>query len=252
MEYITLLSNVLLAILTAFYVCFTYNLVRQAKKSNEHAQESFERQIRLANYPHLTCSAVLDGKEVKLAFRNSSSCPALDVDILALSSYSYSDMSVENFIVNHVKPDSDFKKRLYDDPEETFYSVYDHVVYSEFESNKKVSMNLVSPFAASCIHVLLQFRDISGINYARVYWFFWESQRGEERFRLGDIDPKCISPTPRIDFDQKLSLVTDGGENPEKYIGKDFVSVWGSSIPSGHLLNSYRGVEDRGVWEDIG
>ncbi len=252
MEIIAIISNLVLAILTGVYVWLTHRLVRQATIANQQTQEAFRRQFQLATYPHLTCS-VQRGREGKteIVLRNSGSLPAVDTDILLLATYYREPLDASAFIQQFVKSDSEYKKRLFDG-EDGMYSVYNHIAYSEVPQGKQVTFNVQAPVLPDLIYVLLQFRDITGVNYARTYWFFGkEGGKQLNRFRLGNVTPHTISVAPRIDFDLGLELVSKDGSDVSKIIDDGFISAWRGSIPSGHLKGDYSGVEDVGTWTDI-
>jgi hypothetical protein len=253
MTAVSIITSLVLAILTGFYVWLTHRLVRQATIANQQTQDAFRRQFQLATYPLLTCSVQRDAdNRTKIVLRNSGSLPATDTDILALAGYLPDPLDASAFVQKFIESDSPYKKRLFDG-EEGMYSVYDRIVYSEVPQSKQVVVYLQVPVPPDVVYVLLQFRDITGVNYAKVYWFFRHVDEHPDgsRFRLGSIDPQTIMITPRVNFNEHLELFTEDGSDVSTITGKDFVSAWQASIPCGYLKGSYLGVEDRGTWTDI-
>ena len=99
------------------------------------------------------------------------------------------------------------------------------------------------------VYVLLQFRDLTGLNYAKVYWFFEEEHVEGSRFRLGSMLPHSITTSRRINYNEHLELLYDDAS--PALIDDGFLEAWKSAIPCGYLKVGYRGVEDRGTWTEI-
>jgi hypothetical protein len=110
-------------------------------------------------------------------------------------------------------------------------------------------VELDSPECTDCLYILLQYRDASGTNFSFVYWLFKEVH--DAIYRIADMAPAQASPSPRVLFDESHHLVVEGGQPLPEHIGKDFISIWDHSIPSGFLVKSRASVEDRGEWSDI-
>lgn len=221
-------SSLLLAGLTAAYVVITAKLLEESRRANEVNQESFRRQLQFALLPHVSCTARLgDEEEVLLTVQNPGSMPANDVDILAVASYLESDITPESFIGRYVEKESDQKKRLFEN-EDGFFGVYDHIVYFSMPQHKQVTVTLHLPLPTEFLWVLLQFRDVVGTNYHRLFWFFAEHENsGSSRFRLGGVDPQAVESHSRVTFktSQDLKLVTDDGSPLPEYVVAEFVPL---------------------------
>jgi hypothetical protein len=251
MDAVAVTANLVLAALTAFYVYFTYKLLRQAIRANQLSQQAFERQFQLATYPRINCRAHLKGGRAVLTVENLGSFLSRDVDVLILGLYPEDDMPASQFVAEYVREDSGFQRRLFGG-EEGFYGVYDHLLYPVAAERTRVVATLQFPMPPKQLTLLLQFRDITGTNYYNVYWFFLEGETTDEgRFRLGGLSPSTIAQAPRVSFDEHLNLRGEAGSPLREDVVNDFEPVWRCSIPCGHLRGDYAGVEDRGEWQPL-
>ena len=259
MEVIAVSTSMLLAILTAIYVILTYRLVRESKRTNDISREASDRtreaanrQFQLATFPYVHCVATYERDKIILTIQNLGSIPASDVDVLAVASYSEHELQPQKFIDLYVDKESTLNSRLFEGDE--FYGVYDHMLYYLMPPNIQVKVPLHLPIPTDFVHVLLQFRDIVGVNYYRLYWFFAQREdHRRQRFQSGSVEPQTIELCDRIVFDtsDNLALKTEDGSPLPKEVQGEFLSQWNASIPSGYTGGSYPGVEDRGRWENL-
>jgi hypothetical protein len=117
---------------------------------------------------------------------------------------------------------------------------------------RKVTAEVALPTAPDGAYCLLEYRDLSGTNYSQVYWFYARERDGEIGFHLGDIEPRVITPSPRIEFNfSEMRKIRPEGDGPlPKHIAHEFEDHWLHSIPSGRTYFANFDVEDRGKWSD--
>jgi hypothetical protein len=251
MESITIIANILLAILTGLYVALTYRLVNETRRATEQTRALFEKQFFLSTLPHLHISISYDGTFPVVTIFNAGDMAAYDVDLLFVGYYYQGDMDIPTFMVNHVVASN--RNTILHADDEGFYGVYDHFIYPVFPQRKKVVARLDLPTPPSGITCLLQFRDLSGANYSQVYWFYDRENEKGRTFHLASIKPSIITSSPRVTFNflRERRLIAENNNALPEHIIKEFAPTWEHSIPSGYTTVTSHDVEDRGEWQDI-
>jgi hypothetical protein len=246
--------NALLVFLTGLYVVITYKLVRETRRATFLNQEISHRHLQFSAFPQLYCGATRQGSRVDLTIYNSGSVPAIDVDITVLWPLFWGNQARSEFIKTHVQPQyqEEVISEGWDEQEE--YGVYDHLVYYSFPQRRKVVVEFDQQVKFDQLVLLMQFRDVSGINYQRLYWFFDEGFKEERsRFKVGSIMPVGMVQMPRIEPSQteyRLLESEDGSPLPS-YIEKEFAPAYRMAISSGRLNKPRTWVEDPGQWYDL-
>jgi hypothetical protein len=251
MEYVAIISNALLAILTGLYVVFTYRLVNETKRANEQSRMLFEKQFLLSTLPHLHINAQNEESDAYLTIFNSGDISAFDVDVQVVGLYHVDDIDVPTFMVRFVRPEH--RREILRSDEGGFYSVFDHLYYPVFPQKRKVKAKLNLPIPPYAIYCLLQYREVSGANYSQLYHFFQSRQEDQKTYRLSSIDPQVIKSGPRIDYDSddEQGLKAEGNQLLPEYISEEFLALRKNALSSGFTGYELPDVEDRGEWHDI-
>lgn len=251
---IALLNSVLtlaLVVLTGAYVFLTHRLIMHTRAANQENIAIQTLHARLAYFPKLSCRITEFGDHIILTVSNPCDHPAYDVDVFVVLSYNQEDVDLPTFSVNHL---SDEGRRLRIDPtDEGFFGVYSVVAYADFPGRKRVEAVLDTPIVPDFVHVLIQFRDVIGYNYAQTYWFFSDAPRDPHTYKLGSLTPAVPAPIPRItrhssDFS---TLVMSDRSDVDIHVDREFTECFRASFPSGYLKDTVRDIEDRGRWHDI-
>lgn len=253
MATVTIITSVLLAALTAVYVILTKRLLDASVEANAQSKELFRNNQRLQVYPHVSCHVARSDGEPNLVLQNHSDNAAQDVDVLIIGQYSIDDMPAERFRELYVEETRGAKPEISPD-DEGFYGVYHHFIYCSAPPHRQVRAALEFPVQPDSLQVLLQFRDVLGNNYYRIYWLFTEPTV-DDRFKIGSIDPHRAKTWSRVDFDirgDSVVLVTqNGGPLPPECETSRFTQAWSHSLSSGHIVGASRQVEDPGEWSAI-
>lgn len=249
MEIVIVISNILLAILTGFYVALTYRLVQETKKANDQNRQLFQRQFLLSTLPHLHLSVFRDVDESVITIHNTGNISAYDVDLLIVGIYNEDTIDVPTFMVKYVNPK--YRETSLSANDEGFYGVYERIIYPIFPQKRKVVAPLSFLQMPDQILILLQFREVSGTNYSQVYWFTITSQKETGFYTLSSIDPNIVTPFPRVAFDKDGKLKAENGQPLAGHIIEYFEDFWNHSITAGYTLATWQGLEDRGEWKDV-
>ena len=253
-ENIALLNAVLtlaLVLLTGAYVFLTHRLIAHTKEANRENIAIQTLQARLAYFPKLSCRIVELGGRIVVTISNPCDHPAYDVEVFAIHSYDQDDVDVPTFSVNFLKEEG--RKLRVDPTDEGFYGVFDVMAYADFPGRKKVEVVLNTPIVPPYFHILIQFKDIIGYNYAQTYWFFSDTPDDPHDYKLGAMNPAVPTPIPRIDRDPNSfsTFVMKDKSKVEDYVDGEFLEFFKASFPSGYLKSATRDVEDRGRWHDL-
>jgi len=249
METTIVISNIILALLTGVYVLLTYRIVKETKRSNDQNRKFFEKQFLLTTLPHLYIT-ISKSPALAITIYNYGNIPAYDVSLWIYGLYSEDEIDIPSFIVNNVK--SEFRKTPLTVNDEGFYSVYDVIRYAIFPHKRKITASLNFLLEPFLIMILLQFREVSGINYSQVHLFVNSTKEQTDFYNLSTIKPAIITPSPRIKIDfQTHQLKTENNEPVPKHISDEFEDLINHSIPSTYTETEWLDNEDRGKWEDI-
>ena len=241
---ISALSTLTLAILTGIYVYLTRKLV---KSSNEAVRQ----QVRAMTAPYIRCYVYQSKKELRFKLSNVGNGPAYDIDLLVLGHYPEDELD-SRFIAE----DSKGNLITCELDEEEFFHVRDRIVYGYAFPRSEVDGSFDFPKRPRYLSILLQYRDISGDNFAQLFWFF-ESLAGRKKYyKLGACDPEVIQMSPRIGFEIKpRSLIVEQNQKLPKALEEargyqDFKKSFEIAVSSGHFVPRFE-VEDRGEWKSI-
>jgi hypothetical protein len=250
-EYVVIITNIVLALLMGLYVVLTYRLVNETKKVTEQNRALFERQFLLSTLPHLHISIGSDKATQAVTVYNSGEMAAYDVDLLIVATYNEDEIDIPTFMVRFVSPDH--RRFPPTATDEGFYGVYDHLVYPIFPKKRKVVAKLDTSISPGGIYCLLQFRDVSGTNYSHVYWFYEQEYEEGRIYRLGSIEPNNVTQSPRINFSfsKEKKLLAENKQPIPQYVSKEFSEFWEHSIPCGYTKTASYDVEDRGQWQEL-
>lgn len=241
-----------LVVLTGAYVFLTHRLVQETRKASQESRDLLATQSRLAFFPHISCRVLLRDGRIVIQISNPSEHPAYDADVYTIVSYSEDDIDLPTFITKYVQ--EKHKKERVALTDEGFYGVYDHFVYPDFPSRKRVEAELRVPQRPGTVYVLVQYRDLSGLNYVQTCWFFQDKLPArQEVFRLGSLSPEFPKPVPRVEreIDGDYGLKVADGSDIGAVVNSEFVDLFSSSISSGLLKGAVCEVEDRGTWSDV-
>lgn len=245
-------ATVVLVCVTAYYAYLTHWLASESKRANDFHSGAFERQLRATIYPQLFCSAQTSSGETDVTIYNAGDNPAYDVDVIAITALSSDEIPVEEFINEYVIDEyRDEENRIADRLMDGFYGVFDHFVYPVFPPHRKVVVTLDRSLPVDSIHLLLQFRDTNGGNYAHYYWLINDGGPNE-RFMLGNASPMSAMITPRIDYNAirgPMELRVEGGVVPGEF--SEIASLFAASVSSGITTAGRAGVEDPGEWSAL-
>ncbi len=250
LEIVTIISSIILTIITAVYVVLTKRLLDAARSANEQNRYLAQENQRLQLYPQMFCHAELKADEVFLCIQNLGSSAAVDVDILAVGQYFDEENPLDQFLLEYAAEDR-VRNLSLAPTDEGFYGVSSRFVYASFPPRRQVTALLQFPVCPESLYILLQFRDVLGNNYFRVYWMFINGD--DERYRIGAIDPQTAQPCPKISLesDSNRLAVEKGLPLPIQIQSSHFASAWEHSLPAGFLVGWTREVEDAGEWLDV-
>ena len=246
------ISTGVLTLITAYYAYVTHRLLHENAGANAFQREAFELQMGAALCPHLFCSIEKMKSGLSLIVVNASNRPAFDVDLLLLSVFDNDELPLSTFMDKFVKTKNKtvagIEERLADG---TFYSVFNHMVYASFPTQRQVTIRFSPPATSDQYLLLFQFRDSRGTNYGQTYWFI---SSHSNRYALGSLQPEILRPVPRLDYE-----VTDDG--PKLKVGdreripsellRDFEPMFAAGLSSGWAPAFNLGIEDPGEWTTV-
>jgi hypothetical protein len=237
------LSTLTLAILTGIYVYLTGKLV---KASNEATRQ----QVRALTAPYLRCY-VYQSKKPRFKLSNVGNGPAYDIDLLVLGHYA--EVELGSLLT---KKDSKGNSITFEPDEEGIFNIFDRIVYGYAFPKSEVDAPFAFPKHPGSLSILLQYRDISGDNFAQLLWFF-ENFSGHKRYyKLGACDPEVIQVSPRIEFESTpFKLVIKESKKLPKAFQKargyrDFERAFCFAVSSSHFVPDFE-IEDRGEWKSM-
>ena len=253
---ITGLSTFVLAVLTGFYAYFTRKLVKSSNEANQQNQQAIRDQIRVLTAPFLRCGVNRQNNNLYLKLSNIGNAPAYDIDLFVIGNYFGEEEDINQFSVKEPKRKT-IKPQL---DEEGFFHLFDRIVYGYAFPKSEVNAEFQFPKIPGSVKLLLQYRNMSGENYAQLYWFFESTSKPERYYKLGACDPVVVQISPRISFDlenesYQYKLVIENGEeippmlrNSQGY--KEFCDEFVLSVSTGHYGRRFD-IEDRGEWKNI-
>ncbi|MDQ5824299.1 MAG: hypothetical protein M3441_08815 [Chloroflexota bacterium] len=249
-EWLTLIVNTLLAVLTGVYVIVTYALVKESRRANDLNRSVTEKQLRLLTLPQLFCELTNDTRNGKtsLIISNVGNVPAFDIDIYALGAYHEDDMDIPTFMLSYAPPK--YRKEPLNANDEGFYHVRDHIIYYLFPLRKRITVELLMPTVPHFMYILLQYKELLGANYVQVYYF----GMGDGTYRLVKLAPPLPTLSERIDYkyeSKQLLLQTENGSSLPAFLEEEFTDSFAHSIPAGFLIAGLPTTEDRGIWQDL-
>jgi hypothetical protein len=254
----TAATTLVVAVITGIYVYLTYKLLRESRKANEVNSSALERQFRISTLPHLYCDIKVSDSTV-LQILNVGKNPAVDVDVMTIGVIGEDELGVATLKKDYVS--KGFQDLAPTPDEEGLYGISDRVVYSVFPFGKKVEVAKYFPITPSSIWVLLQYRDIFGINYSQLYWFTLSPfSKGKTFYVLSSIAPKKLESSERVDLiiEEVADMVAGsrlgvrGGAGLPEHVKEDFLGLWSHSIGQGALVIApFEGPEGRGIWSNV-
>ena len=238
MEYISFIPNLILAVLTGFYVFLTYKLVNESRNANEINRRFTEEQVRLMTSPYIHCSISNKDEELYISLTNSSPVPAYDVDIWITGMYAFDE------IKELIKESSDGNV-IY---EEDFVYSKDRIIYPIFPNGYQVNAKLKFPIITDSLNVFIQYRDSKAENYSYDVWFIDDSDGSRKSYQIGAINP--IGNFSAVRFDTFEDLKEYDSKKYPKHID-DFVNRYKNVAYLKVPNNNEYFVEDRGEWKLI-
>jgi hypothetical protein len=223
--------------LTAAYVVYTNMLVQENRRANQQNREAVEKQFRLLTSAHLFCEVRSDGPDVVLAIYNTGNLPALDISVHVAGHYYAGDIDVPTFLATYVAREHRSKINLQG---KDIYGVQHQSSFYRLQARKKRCLRLGFPTAPIGINILLQYRDVLGINYGQHFTFFdrlaQPPEEGNDReFYLDSADPIVAAPIQRVRGWLGDEIKSENEMPLPEFIRKEFVPVWEDSIPSGYV-----------------
>jgi len=173
MEAATIITNIVLACLTAVYVILTKRLLDSNIEANSQNRALSIENHRLQVFPQISCHVEKNVDDLYIVIQNLGDNSATDVDLIFVGVYSSEDLSPEQFrdeiVVGYrgEKPEITLT-------DEGFFGIYDRIVYSTAPPNSKTKTKMLFPILPNGIYALMQFRDILGNNYYRCYWIYYD------------------------------------------------------------------------------
>lgn len=250
METLLVISNVLLTLFTAAYVILTFRILVTTNRALKSSQDEFAQTNLIGVHPFLSLALTRRRNDVYIIVRNSSDLPATDVEVTVIGTYAGEDRSVSDFKQRFVQPK--YQTEEWTPTSEDFYGVADSVIYYLFAPRQQVCAQLAFPDIPDTAYVFLQYRDVVGRNFLRIYWVFRERpQKDAETYRVGSIDPASLIPMPRVeDFrDSKVPSLLKGLIAAKPLT--DAIDMYNHSIAAGFTIAPYAGPEDRGEWSGL-
>lgn len=242
--------TLLLVILTAVYVVLTHRLTVQAKEASKDNIALQNQHARISFFPKLSCRVDQIGQKLVLKISNPCDHPAYDVEVFAVLGYDEESIDVPTFAVKYLH--EKFRQHRVEPTADGFYGVVNFMAYADFPGRRRIEVPLDTPIIPNNFHLLIQFRDLIGYNYAQTYWFFSDGENGARNYKLGALTPIIPTPIPRIERDvNKLNSLKMADKSlVSAHIDQEFNDLFVASFPSGYLIGTVRDVEDRGVWHD--
>lgn len=251
---IALLNAVLtlaLVLLTGAYVFLTHRLIVNTKEASRENIAIQTLQARLAYFPKLSCRITAQNDHIVLTISNPCDHPAYDVEVFSIHGYHEDEIDIPTFSVNYLREEG--RKIGVAPTDEGFFGLFDVMAYADFPGRKKVVVILDTPIVPPYLHVLIQFKDVVGHNYAQTYWFFSDTSADSHSYKLGSLTPAVPTPIPRIDRDpvNYSTFVVADKSSINDYIDHEFLDLFKASFSSGYLMDTTRDIEDRGRWHDL-
>jgi hypothetical protein len=209
-------------------------------------QEMWDTQSRLATYPALICDFSYDDWQAYLLLQNSTSLPAYDVELHVLSSFGVELHPPDEFAVRYLSPEH---QDAMQETEEGFFSIYDHLSYAHVGPHRAVKAAIHSPTPAPFLHVLLQFRDLLGRNYCRLYTCGQSDDPGVTKylFTLYTIpEDQLLADIPRI---EPLGFPDDPPLPEFPALQREFAESFEKRVAPGYLVKPQLEIEERGEWK---
>jgi len=251
--FVSVMSTVALAILTGLYVYLTRKLLKSSIEANRQNQLAIKEQVRAMTSPYLRCAVYQLKDKLHFKLSNIGHGPAYDIDLLMIGHYSEDEFDVSQFVTKDSKGNLITTKL----DEESNFHFFDRIIYGYASPKTEVNASFAFPERPKSLSILLQYRDISGDNFAQIYWFF-ESWVGPKKFyKLGGCEPKVVTVSPRIGFETEpfRRLVVEKGKKLPKALEKargyrEFNKCFNFSVSSGSFVPDFI-IEDRGEWKNI-
>lgn len=234
----------------------TANAAKAARQAAEAAENSVmlqrevsDTQFRLATYPALACEFMHDDQNASLVLFNGTGLPAFDVDIMILSGYSAEDeTAAAQFAALYVKSDRQDQVQVSGDG---FIHVYDRLAYATVPPHRAVEAPINAPDVPDYLTILLQFRDLLGRNYCRLYCCGKSKDPGSQSYSFS----LYVIPEDEILRDrERIELLTAKGRNPPSEppdLKREFSDAFACSISSGYLRSPQLEIEERGTWRGV-
>lgn len=236
-----LITNIVLAALTALYVILTYRLVRHSKKANEINLKATTEQLRVLTSPYIHCEIRREKDELFIILTNGGSAPAYDVEVWASGFYYYGEISSYPGVVllnNAAQIGSDEEVRI-----------RNRMTYPVFFHKKQVTARLEFPIITDSVTVFIQYRDSRADNYSYRLWFIDDTEGSRKSYQLADIKPAGNITSPRVDF-----IRIEDKDGLDKSMPSHIVEFYNQGFKSGlgfKKMHQDSVTEDRGEWKDL-
>jgi hypothetical protein len=257
LELISSLSNVILAIATLVSLIVAYKSLSLTKLFSE-------KQLKILSHPYLFLAILVKKTKNYLELVNNTNLPAFDLDIIIISVFFDEEVPFGKFVKKHLTKGLKYKITT---DKEGFYYLYDRLYYQIAPVNKRLIAQISTVNDPSQFFVMVQYRDIFGINYAQEYWFTKSfRQFGRSGYlKLSNLQPIPIRRSPRVDFklDRKMlekeaatntyegiELITENKQRFPRFL-LEVRRMLKHSVSSGHIRSQVNDVEDRGTWTSL-
>jgi len=229
-------TNIILTILTGFYVVITYKLVTESRKANEINRQFAEEQVRVVTSPYIHPEVRISGKRLFLVLANGSQVPAYDVDVWISGYYNFDEIK-QYFL-------SQDNEKSFDDDDLVY--VFDHIVYPVFPNNRQVIAELDFPVITDSVNVFIQYRDTRALNYLYNVWFLDDTDGQRKSYQIGAIDPSGKFVSERLDIFKEID---EKVERPT-YINS-FIENFKNRVIIRTPNSKQYYIEDRGEWKSL-
>ncbi|HIK56079.1 MAG TPA: hypothetical protein IGS37_13060 [Synechococcales cyanobacterium M55_K2018_004] len=226
MEIAVLIASLILLAVSSFYALLTFRMLREVRQENLTYRAIIEKQLKLANQPHLYCDVqpTPQGTTMKLEVYNVGSVPAYDLHICTIGAYTEEGNDIPTFMRTYIQPR--FRKLPLQPDKVGYFGIRSSIRYPMLPVQKRLEVAINLPTRPIDIYAMVQFREISGGNYAQVYCFSAIDETGGYRANL--VEP------PRPELLERLHFTDlEDAKLPEKVIPfpiRDFIELWNHSL----------------------
>ncbi|MBD1910866.1 MULTISPECIES: hypothetical protein [unclassified Leptolyngbya] len=228
MEISLLIGSLILLVIVGFHAWFSYRILQEVRHENSLYRGAIERQLRLASLPHVYCDIqpLADGAGMHLGIYNIGNTPAYDVHIDIIGAYAVEGMDIPTFMRTFVQPR--FRKYPLQPDKVGYYGVRNSARYPLLAYQKRLELPLKIPATPVDVYALLQYREVTGVNYHQVYCFSEVNEQGNYRANLAE--PSRAEIIERLHFYDTDDAKISSQEKALPFALKAFIDLWNHSM----------------------